>query len=170
MVAYLQSAQGCSTGTEDNQTNSINPTASFFDLVYELGFSQKIYESSQCCTNQQGSKLHKNPAQRGILKNPLGHCCDKVLSLAQDSCKALSDPRGCNTLLCKQNWRYRRIANILTDVLYLYGPPQPLTPSSQLPPVLPCSKASHDCYMKTDSKQKQFGLHSAALPGLQSMN
>lgn len=124
MVVYLQSAQGCSTGTENNQTNSINPSASSFDLLYKLGFSQEIYESSQCCTNQQGWKLHKNPAQRGILKNPLGHCCDKVLSLAQDPYKALSDPRGCSTLLCKQNWGYSGIAN-LTNMLYLYVPPPP---------------------------------------------
>lgn len=123
VVIYSQSTQGCSTGTEDSQTNSIKPTASSFDLVYALGFSEEIYESSQSCTNQRGWKLHKNPAQRGIPK-PLGHCHDKVLSLAQDPCKALCDSWGCNILLYKENPGYNGIANLLTDVLFLHEPPQ----------------------------------------------
>lgn len=63
------------------------------------------------------------PAQRGMLK-PLGHCRDKVLSLAQDPCKALSYSCLCNILLYKENEGYNGITDLLTDIFYLHEPPQ----------------------------------------------
>lgn len=130
VVIYSQSTQGCSTGTEDSQTNSIKPTASSFDLVYALGFSEEIYESSQSCTSQRGWKLHKNPAQRGIPK-PLDHCRDKVLSLAQDPCKALSDSWG---LISSCTKRTRGTTELITcwlmSSIYMshHRPPQLIVP------------------------------------------